>query len=45
VGIRNTRERLQVLYGAMGRVDLVQHNPGLCVALSFPAERATALTT
>lgn len=38
VGIRNTRERLQVLYGSRGRVDLADANPGLSVVLSFPAE-------
>jgi two-component system LytT family sensor kinase len=40
VGIRNTRERLQVLYGELGHVDVRPGSPGLCVALSFPAERA-----
>jgi len=38
VGIRNTRERLQVLYGSRGRVDLVDAKPGLSVQLAFPAE-------
>jgi len=38
VGIRNTRERLQVLYSSRGRVDLVDAKPGLSVQLSFPAE-------
>ena len=39
VGIRNTRERLDVLYGDKGSVDVANSNPGLCVALLFPAER------
>jgi hypothetical protein len=43
VGIRNTRERLQVLYGDRGRVSVSNTEPGLRVALSFPAERAAAL--
>jgi signal transduction histidine kinase len=42
VGIRNTRERLQVLYGAGGTVDVQPHRPGLRVTLSFPAERVSA---
>jgi two-component system, LytTR family, sensor kinase len=40
VGIRNTRERLQVLYGERGTVKIENMHPGLCVALMFPAERA-----
>jgi hypothetical protein len=40
VGIRNTRERLQVLYGDKGHVEVLAANPGLRVALVFPAERA-----
>lgn len=39
VGIRNTRERLQVLYGEKGQVEVSGANPGLRVALVFPAER------
>ncbi|HEY5808625.1 MAG TPA: histidine kinase [Povalibacter sp.] len=42
VGIRNTRERLQVLYGDHGHVKVVPGNPGLRVALSFPAELSAA---
>lgn len=41
VGIRNTRERLQVLYGERGTVSVMNTDPGLRVALSFPAERAS----
>ena len=42
VGIRNTRERLQVLYGDRGHVAVTNTDPGLRVALTFPAERASA---
>ncbi len=41
VGIRNTRERLQVLYGERGTVAVTNTDPGLRVSLTFPAERAT----
>jgi two-component system LytT family sensor kinase len=40
VGIRNTRERLNVLYAERGEVQVMNTEPGLRVALSFPAERA-----
>ncbi|MBL8264808.1 sensor histidine kinase [Steroidobacter sp.] len=40
VGIRNTRERLQVLYGERGIVAVNNTDPGLRVSLTFPAERA-----
>jgi hypothetical protein len=42
VGIRNTRERLQVLYGERGTVSVTNTEPGLRVALTFPADRAVA---
>jgi two-component system LytT family sensor kinase len=42
VGIRNTCERLQVLYGERGKVSVTNTEPGLRVALTFPAERAAA---
>lgn len=42
VGIRNTRERLQVLYGERGTVSVNNTEPGLRVALTFPAEQAAA---
>jgi two-component system LytT family sensor kinase len=42
VGIRNTRERLQVLYGEQGKIFVSNANPGLQVLLSFPAESASA---
>jgi two-component system, LytTR family, sensor kinase len=38
VGVRNTRERLQVLYGDRGVVHVANTEPGLRVALTFPAE-------
>ena len=44
VGIRNTRERLQVLYGDAGHVSVTAIHPGLRVALTFPAERAPVLS-
>jgi two-component system, LytTR family, sensor kinase len=40
VGIRNTRERLSVLYGERGTVFVHNTEPGLRVALTFPAESA-----
>jgi len=40
VGIRNTRERLQVLYGERGTVTVSNTEPGLRVSLTLPAERA-----
>ena len=43
VGIRNTCERLQVLYGERGVVQVHNTEPGLRVALSFPAESAAQL--
>jgi len=42
VGIRNTRERLHVLYDERGVVSVNNTEPGLRVALTFPAERAVA---
>jgi LytS/YehU family sensor histidine kinase len=42
VGIRNTCERLQVLYGERGVVNVANTEPGLRVALTFPAEAARA---
>ena len=38
VGIRNTRERLHVLYAGRGSVDLIDTKPGLKVQLTLPAE-------
>jgi signal transduction histidine kinase len=40
VGVRNTRERLQVLYAERGSVSVTNTEPGLRVALTFPAEPA-----
>jgi two-component system LytT family sensor kinase len=39
VGIRNTRERLQVLYGERGTVTVSNTEPGLRVSLTLPAEQ------
>jgi hypothetical protein len=39
VGIRNTRERLQVLYGDRGTVTVSNTEPGLRVSLTLPAEQ------
>jgi two-component system, LytTR family, sensor kinase len=36
VGLRNTRERLQVMYGERAKVELVNSEPGLRVTLQFP---------
>lgn len=44
VGVRNTRERLQVLYGERGTVLVGNTEPGLRVSLTFPAERAAPPT-
>lgn len=41
VGIRNTRERLQVLYGDASHVRVTNAEPGLRVELTLPAERAS----
>lgn len=43
VGIRNTRERLQVLYGERGTVTVSNTEPGLRVSLTLPAEQGAAL--
>jgi hypothetical protein len=39
VGLRNTRERLDVLYGSRSKVEVANSHPGLRVELYFPAER------
>jgi len=39
VGIRNTCERLQVLYGNKGTVGVSNTEPGLRVSLTLPAEQ------
>ncbi|MET0988234.1 MAG: histidine kinase [Steroidobacteraceae bacterium] len=41
VGIRNTRERLHVLYGEAGHVAVENTNPGLSVHVQLPVERAS----
>ena len=40
VGIRNTRERLHVLYGDYSRMSISNTEPGLAVTLQFPVELA-----
>jgi two-component system LytT family sensor kinase len=40
VGIRNTCERLRVLYAERGQVSVTNTEPGLRVALTVPVERA-----
>ncbi|HEY4368308.1 MAG TPA: histidine kinase [Steroidobacteraceae bacterium] len=44
VGIRNTCERLQVLYGERSKVTVCNAEPGLRVELTFPAEYAPAVS-
>lgn len=44
VGVRNTRERLQVLYGERSSVNVENAHPGLRVVLRFPAEPAVDAT-
>lgn len=39
VGLRNTQDRLRVLYGEHGSARIENAHPGLRVALSFPIER------
>lgn len=42
VGLRNSRERLRVLYGDAARVELRRLRPqGLCVSLNLPYERGS----
>jgi len=36
VGLRNTRERLSVMYGNRAKIDLSAANPGLRITLQFP---------
>ncbi|HYM36398.1 MAG TPA: histidine kinase [Steroidobacteraceae bacterium] len=36
VGLRNTRERLQVMYGKRAKTEMANANPGLRVTLQFP---------
>jgi two-component system, LytTR family, sensor kinase len=37
VGLRNTRERLATMYGARGRMEFRNGDPGLSITLRFPA--------
>jgi hypothetical protein len=36
VGLRNTRERLQVMYGKEGTIECTNISPGLRIELQFP---------
>jgi signal transduction histidine kinase len=38
VGLRNTRERLKVLYGDAHTVQVADAAPGLCVEMRLPLE-------
>jgi signal transduction histidine kinase len=38
VGLRNTRERLAVLYGASHRFAVLNSNPGMRVEMALPLE-------
>src|SRR5262249_41650172 len=42
VGLRNTRERLAVLYGAQHRFTVLNSHPGMRVEIGFPFERTQA---
>lgn len=44
VGLRNTRERLQVLYGEHHRFAVLNSHPGLRIEMGFPLERAPTET-
>ena len=44
VGLRNTRERLAVLYGENCRFAVLNSHPGLRVEMALPLERAPAGT-
>ena len=43
VGLDNTRRRLEVIYGARGRVETLAHDGGFTVIVRIPARRAPAL--
>jgi two-component system, LytTR family, sensor kinase len=38
VGLRNTRDRLKVLYGEGHSVQVIDVSPGLCVEMRLPLE-------
>jgi hypothetical protein len=42
IGIRNCRERLELLYGAAARVELVSDADGVSAAVTLPCERSAA---
>ena len=37
-GVRNTRERLKVLYGESHSIEVADAAPGLCVEMRLPLE-------
>jgi hypothetical protein len=41
VGLRNTRERLAVLYSEKHRFAVLNSHPGMRIEIGFPLERAT----
>ncbi|MBX5462999.1 MAG: histidine kinase [Steroidobacteraceae bacterium] len=41
VGLRNTRERLAVLYGEQHRFAVLNRHPGMRIEIGFPLEKAT----
>jgi hypothetical protein len=43
VGLDNTRRRLEVIYGAKGRLETLAHDDGFTVLLRIPARTAPAL--
>jgi two-component system LytT family sensor kinase len=45
VGLRNTRERLAVLYGENHRFAVLNSHPGLRIDMALPLEIAPATTT
>jgi sensor histidine kinase YesM len=44
VGLRNTRERLAVLYSDKHRFAVLNSHPGMRIEIGFPLERATTGT-
>jgi len=42
IGIRNCRERLEVLYGGAARLDLVPDDTGIAATVTLPYERSAA---
>lgn len=42
VGLRNTRERLHVLYGDQQRFAAINAHPGVRIEIALPFEKATS---